>query len=160
QNEMRKKFGMLFQSAALFDSMSVEDNVAFPLREHTDLGEREILCRVKDKLEKVGLRDVGRKMPAELSGGMRNGVGVARALMLDPEIILYDEPTTGLDPLLTDSIDNLILETQKKFGLTSVVVSHDIASTLKMADKVAMLHQGKILEEGTPQQFRESRDPW
>ena len=113
-----------------------------------------------DKLAKVGLKDVGHKMPAELSGGMRKRVGLARALMLDPEIILYDEPTTGLDPILTDSIDNLILETQKNFGLTSVIVSHNIPSMFKMADKIAMLHQGKILEEGPPQTFRESKDPW
>lgn len=160
QNEVRKRFGMLFQNAALFDSMNVFDNVAFPMREHTELSEDEIQDKVLDKLAKVGLKDVGHKMPAELSGGMRKRVGLARALMLDPEIILYDEPTTGLDPILTDSIDNLILETQKNFGLTSVVVSHDIPSTLKMADKVAMLHQGKILEEGPPQIFRESKDPW
>ncbi|MFO1463606.1 MAG: ABC transporter ATP-binding protein [bacterium] len=160
QNQLRKKFGMLFQNAALFDSMTVYDNVAFPLREHTELGEDEIEVKVLDKLAKVGLKGVGAKMPAELSGGMRKRVGLARALMLDPEIILYDEPTTGLDPILTDSIDNLILETQKSFGLTSVVVSHDIPSTMKMADKVAMLHEGRILEEGAPEVFRRSQDPW
>jgi phospholipid/cholesterol/gamma-HCH transport system ATP-binding protein len=160
QNELRKKFGMLFQNAALFDSMNVLDNVAFPLREHTDLSEKEIRAKVDEKLCRVGLKDVGHKMPAELSGGMRKRVGLARALMLDPEIILYDEPTTGLDPILTDSIDNLILETQKGFGLTSVVVSHDISSTMKMADKVAMLHEGRILEEGPPKVFQESKNPW
>lgn len=160
QNELRKRFGMLFQNAALFDSMDVFDNVAFPLREHTEMSEEEIRDKVLDKLAKVGLKDVEHKMPSELSGGMRKRVGLARALMLDPEIILYDEPTTGLDPILTDSIDNLILETQKIFGLTTVVVSHDIPSTLKMADKIAMLHQGRILEEGPPQIFRDSKDPW
>lgn len=160
QNTVRKKFGMLFQNAALFDSMNVLDNVAFPLREHTKLGEKEIRAKVDEKLCRVGLKDIGHKMPAELSGGMRKRVGLARALMLDPEIILYDEPTTGLDPILTDSIDNLILETQKGFGLTSVVVSHDIPSTMKMADKIAMLHEGRILEEGPPKCFQESKDPW
>jgi len=160
QNTMRQKFGMLFQNAALFDSMNVFENVAFPLREHTHLEDEEIRSKVLDKLARVGLKNVERKMPSELSGGMRKRVGLARALMLDPKIILYDEPTTGLDPILTDSIDNLILETQKGFGLTSVVVSHDIASTMKMADKVAMLYEGKILEEGPPEVFRGSRNPW
>ncbi|MCE9625629.1 MAG: ABC transporter ATP-binding protein [Deltaproteobacteria bacterium] len=159
QNEMRKKFGMLFQNAALFDSMNVFDNVAFPLRQHSHLEEDEIEVKVLDKLAKVGLKNVGHKMPSELSGGMRKRVGLARALMLDPEIILYDEPTTGLDPILTDSIDNLILETQKSFGLTSVIVSHDIRSTIKMADKIAMLYEGRILSEGSPESFRESKDP-
>lgn len=160
QNETRKKFGFLFQNAALFDSMNVFENVAFPLREHSDLGEEEIQAKVLDKLAKVGLRDIGSKMPSELSGGMRKRVGLARALILEPEIILYDEPTTGLDPILTDSIDNLILETQKRFGLTTVIVSHNIPSTLNMADKVAMLYQGKILEEGPPEKFKKSQNPW
>ncbi len=160
QNEMRKKFGFLFQNAALFDSMNVEDNVAFPLREHTQLGEEEILDKVNQKLAQVGLKEVNFKMPDELSGGMRKRVGLARALMLEPEIILYDEPTTGLDPLLTDSIDNLIIDTQKQLKLTTVVVSHDIMSTLRMADKVAMLHEGKILEEGPPEKFVESKHPY
>ncbi|HKX12891.1 MAG TPA: ABC transporter ATP-binding protein [bacterium] len=160
QNELRKKFGMLFQHAALFDSMNVLENVAFPLREHTEMGEDEIRAKVVEKLSRVGLKDIEHKMPSELSGGMRKRVGLARALMLDPEIILYDEPTTGLDPILTDSIDNLILETQKGFGLTSVVVSHDIQSTMKMADNVAMLYEGRILEQGPPRAFQESKDPW
>jgi phospholipid/cholesterol/gamma-HCH transport system ATP-binding protein len=160
QNEVRKKMGMLFQNAALFDSMNVTDNVAFPLREHTELSEGEILGRVNKMLEQVGLKDVGPKMPSELSGGMRKRVGLARALMLEPEIILYDEPTTGLDPMLTDSIDNLILETQKRLQLTTVVVSHDIPSTLRMADRIAMLHEGKIIEEGPPETFIESKHPF
>jgi ABC-type transport system involved in resistance to organic solvents, ATPase component len=160
QNDFRKKMGMLFQNAALFDSMNVEDNVAFPLREHTTLSEREILERVNAMLSSVGLKEVGPKMPSDLSGGMRKRVGLARALMLEPKIIFYDEPTTGLDPILTDSIDNLILDTQSRLKLTTVVVSHDIQSTLKMADKIAMLHQGKILEEGPPEKFTQSKNPF
>jgi len=160
QMKVRRRFGMLFQNAALFDSMNVEDNVAFPLREHTALDEEEILAKVNERLAQVGLKGVGQKMPSDLSGGMRKRVGLARALMLEPEIILYDEPTTGLDPILTDSIDNLIVDTQKGFNLTSIVVSHDIASTLKMANKIAMLHEGKILEEGPPQKFLESKNPF
>lgn len=160
QNQVRKKFGMLFQHAALFDSMTVQDNVAFPLREHTDFSEGKIKDRVTEKLAQVGLRGVGYKWPSELSGGMRKRVGLARALILEPEIILYDEPTTGLDPLLTDSIDNLIVDTQKNFNLTSVVVSHDIQSSLKIADKIAMLHDGRILEEGPPEKFKKSQQPF
>lgn len=160
QMEFRKGMGMLFQNAALFDSMNVEDNVAFPLREHSDLSDAEILTRVDAMLASVGLKDIGHKMPSELSGGMRKRVGLARTLMLEPKIIFYDEPTTGLDPILTASIDRLILETQRKFGLTTVIVSHDISSTLKMADKIAMLHHGKILEAGPAEMFRESKNPF
>ncbi len=160
QKKLRSKFGMLFQNAALFDSMNVEENVAFPLREHTDLSEEEILHKVEQRLADVGLKDIGHKMPSVLSGGMRKRVGLARALMLEPEIILYDEPTTGLDPLLTDSIDNLIVATQKAFNLTSVVISHDIKATMKIADNIAMLHEGKILEEGTPEQFQQTKHPF
>jgi phospholipid/cholesterol/gamma-HCH transport system ATP-binding protein len=160
RNELRKKFGMLFQGAALFDSMNVHENVAFPLREHTEASEAEITQRVTVALAEVGLKDVGRKMPAELSGGMRKRVGLARALILKPEIILYDEPTTGLDPLLSDSVDNLILQTQKRRPITSVVVSHDMQATLRIADKVALLHDGKILEQGSPEEFRKSKKPF
>lgn len=160
QNDMRKKMGMLFQNAALFDSMNVEDNVAFPLREHTGMSEDEILDRVNKMLAQVGLKDVNPKMPADLSGGMRKRVGLARALMMEPQIILYDEPTTGLDPILTDSIDTLIQETQSAMKLTTVVVSHDITSTLKMADKIAMLSQGKIIEEGDAKTFTQSKNPF
>lgn len=160
RNEFRKKFGMLFQGAALFDSMTVEDNVAFPLREHTKLSEPEIRDRVVEILSAVGLYGIGHKMPAELSGGMKKRVGLARALVLEPEIILYDEPTTGLDPLLTDSVDELILQTQKKFDITSVVVSHDIRGAFKVGDHLAMLSQGKILEFGNPEEFRRSKNPF
>lgn len=160
QNRARRRFGFLFQGAALFDSMNVEDNVAFPLREHTDWREEKINQKVVEILEQVGLKNIGHKMPSELSGGMKKRVGLARALVLEPEIILYDEPTTGLDPILSDSIDNLILETQKRLRITSVVVSHDIQATFKIADKVAMLHEGRILEEGSPIEFSESKRPF
>ncbi len=155
-NEFRKRFGMLFQNAALFDSLNVCDNVAFPLREHTRLSEKEIIKIVEEKLALVGLKDIGHKMPSELSGGMKKRVGLARAIALSPEIILYDEPTTGLDPLMTDSVNHLILETQRKLNVTSVIISHDIESTFAVADRVAMLHGGKIIEQGPPEQFRKS----
>lgn len=160
RNTFTKKFGMLFQGAALFDSMTVEQNVAFPLREHTKLKADEVHERVIRILHDVGLPEILHKMPSELSGGMRKRVGLARALVLEPEIILYDEPTTGLDPLLTDSVDNLIMETQKRLKITSVVVSHDIHATLRIADKVALLHEGQIHEEGTPEEFRNSKKPF
>jgi phospholipid/cholesterol/gamma-HCH transport system ATP-binding protein len=155
-NETRKKFGMLFQEAALFDSMTVGDNVAFPLQEHTRLPKKQIKEIVVAKLRQVGLRDVTHKMPSELSGGMRKRVGLARALALDPKIILFDEPTTGLDPIMCDAIDSLILETQQQTQATCIVISHDIESTFKIAHKVAMLYRGKIIAEGTPQDFKTS----
>lgn len=158
--DFNKRFGMLFQSAALFDSMTAYENVAFPLREHTSLSEEEIHEQVEKKLAEVGLKDINHKMPSELSGGMKKRVGLARALILQPEIMLYDEPTTGLDPLLTDSVDNLILSTQRRHKITSVVVSHDIQAIFKIADKVAMLHQGTILEEGPPEDFQNSKKPF
>jgi phospholipid/cholesterol/gamma-HCH transport system ATP-binding protein len=157
KNKLREHFGFLFQGAALFDSMNVTENVAFPLREHTRLKEKEIQQKVVEILTQVGLKNIGHKMPAELSGGMKKRVGLARALVLKPEVMLYDEPTTGLDPILSDSIDELILETQKSLGITSVVVSHDIHATFKIADRIAMLHEGVILEMGPPDQFRASK---
>ncbi|HSA58277.1 MAG TPA: ABC transporter ATP-binding protein [bacterium] len=159
-NEFRKKFGMLFQNAALFDSFDVEDNVAFPLREHTDLSDEEIARRVKEKLTLVGLEAALDKMPSELSGGMRKRVGLARAIALEPSIILYDEPTTGLDPLMTDTINRLIVDTHNKTGVTSVIISHDIEATFQVADHVAMLHEGVIIENGAPEAFRKSRHPF
>jgi phospholipid/cholesterol/gamma-HCH transport system ATP-binding protein len=159
-NEFRKRFGMLFQNGALFDSLNVQDNVAFPLKEHTRLSKEEIDRIVEEKLALVGLRGIGHKMPAELSGGMRKRVGLARAIALSPQIILYDEPTTGLDPIMTDSVNNLILETQKKLHVTSVVISHDIESTFRVAGKVAMLHDGKIIAEGPPEKFKQSEHPF
>lgn len=158
--ECRKKFGMLFQNGALFDSLNVFENVAFPLKEHTQLSDEEIAAVVQEKLQLVGLSKVDYKMPSELSGGMRKRVGLARAIALSPEIILYDEPTTGLDPLMTDSVNHLILETQKKLNVTSVVISHDIESTFFLADKVAMLYEGKIIEQSSPEQFRKSAHPF
>jgi phospholipid/cholesterol/gamma-HCH transport system ATP-binding protein len=158
-NETRKQFGMLFQEAALFDSMTVGENVAFPLREHTRLSKKEIKEIVVAKLRQVGLRDVTHKMPSELSGGMRKRVGLARALALDPKIILFDEPTTGLDPIMCDAIDSLILQTQQQTQATCVVISHDIESTFKIAHKIAMLYHGKIIAEGTPQEIQTTTHP-
>jgi len=159
-NEFRKNFGMLFQSAALFDSMTVFENVAFPLKEHTKLSSREIAEKVEERLQLVGLSGAEQKMPSQLSGGMRKRVGLARAIALEPEIILYDEPTTGLDPLMTDTINRLICDTQKKLNLTSVIISHDIETTFEIADFVAMLHNGKIIEQGIPGEFRKSGHPF
>ncbi|MBI2342288.1 MAG: ABC transporter ATP-binding protein [Deltaproteobacteria bacterium] len=157
--EMRKKFGMLFQGAALFDSLTVFENVAFPLVEHSNLTVEKIRERVMEKLDLVGLHDVDKKMPSELSGGMKKRVGLARAIILEPEVILYDEPTTGLDPIMTDSVDNLILAMQQRLKITSVVISHDIKSTFDIADQIAMMHEGKIIEAGAPEIFRASKNP-
>ncbi len=159
-NQFRKKFGMLFQSAALFDSLTVSENVAFPLREHSGLSEEKISRQVKEKLALVGLESAADRMPSELSGGMRKRVGLARAIALEPKIILYDEPTTGLDPLMTDSINSLILETHKKMGATSILISHDIESAFKVGDFLALLHEGKILAKGSPETLRKSSHPF
>jgi phospholipid/cholesterol/gamma-HCH transport system ATP-binding protein len=159
-NEFRKKFGMLFQNAALFDSLNVEENVAFPLKEHTSLSEREIRRKVEEKLALVGLVGAMEKMPSDLSGGMRKRVGLARAIALEPKIILYDEPTTGLDPLMTDTINRLIRDTQKKLNVTSVVISHDLEAAFRIADFVAMLYQGKIIAQGDPDEFKKSDHPF
>lgn len=158
-NETRKKFGMLFQEAALFDSMTVGENVAFPLREHTKLHDDEIHDVVSDRLRAVGLTGIEDKMPSELSGGMRKRVGLARALAMQPRIILFDEPTTGLDPVMTEAINQLILETQHQFHLTSVVISHDLGSIFKISDKIAMLYEGEIIEYGTPEEIKASQNP-
>ena len=158
--EVRKKFGFLFQNAALFDSMTVKENVAFPLREHTDLNEVEISNIVSAKLKMVGLSGADDKYPSELSGGMKKRVGLARALALEPEIVLYDEPTTGLDPIMTDVVDNLIYDTQKKLNITSVVISHDIKSVLKIADYIGMIYNGKIVYYGTPEVFQTTENPY
>ena len=158
-NEIRKKFGMLFQEAALFDSMTVGENVAFPLREHTRMKEKEIRETVADRLHSVGLTGVEEKMPSELSGGMRKRVGLARAIAMHPQIVLFDEPTTGLDPVMTEAINRLIIDTQKKFNLTCVVISHDIQSIFEIGDRIAMLYEGKIIEYGTPEELKASRNP-
>ena len=158
-NRLRAKFGMLFQGAALFDSMNVGENVAFPLREHSRLSQGEIAVRVREKLHLVGLDGVEDRMPSQLSGGMRKRVGLARAIIREPEIILYDEPTTGLDPILADSIDRLIVRTQATLGVTSVLISHDLDRALAFADFVAMLHQGRIAAQGSPGELRAMDDP-
>jgi len=160
--EVRQKMGMVFQGAALFDSMTVLDNIAYPLREHTDLDEEEIERRVRQKLQFVDL-DPDRvldQMPAELSGGMRKRVGIARGLANDPKIMLYDEPTSGLDPLTTNTITNLIRKLQHELGVTSVVVSHDMTSVSRMASKIALLKDCHILFFGTPEEMMGKDDPY
>lgn len=158
-NEMRKRFGMLFQEAALFDSLNVGENVAFPLREHTKLNEKDVSGIVAQKLEQVGLPGLEGKMPAQLSGGMKRRVGLARAIVLDPEIVLFDEPTTGLDPPMAEAIDKLIIETQRRLGETFVVITHSIHTAFHIAHKIAMLHEGRIVEEGSPRSFKGSSNP-
>ena len=158
-NEVRKKFGMLFQGAALFDSLSVWENVGFSLKQHTTKSDREIRKIVTEKLALVGLKDVEDKMPSELSGGMKKRVGLARAICMDAEIILYDEPTTGLDPITADAINDLIIDLRKKLGVTSVAITHDMHSAYKISDRIAMLYKGQIQEIGTPDEIRGSTDP-
>lgn len=157
--QIRGRFGVLFQGAALLDSMTVFDNVAFPLREKTKTGESEIGKKVEDRLEQVGLEGMGHKYPAELSGGMRKRAGLARALVMDPEIVLFDEPTTGLDPVLATGIHQLIARTQKTFGFTGVVVSHTIPQVFEISDYVAILANGVIEEVNPPQAFQVSKNP-
>jgi phospholipid/cholesterol/gamma-HCH transport system ATP-binding protein len=153
---IRKRFGMLFQEGALFDSMTIGENVAFPLREHRKMTAKEIEKAVAEKLALVGLSGVEGKMPSELSGGMRKRAALARAIALEPDILLFDEPTTGLDPIMTATIDNLVIDTQKRFQLTCVVISHDIQSVFRVAHNIAMLSGGKIIEQGPPETFRQS----
>jgi phospholipid/cholesterol/gamma-HCH transport system ATP-binding protein len=157
--EFRKKFGMLFQGAALFDSLRVLENVAFGLREHTRLTEAEIRERVRDKLARVGLHGVEHLWPAELSGGMKKRVALARALAMEPKILLYDEPTTGLDPIRADAINDLVVELRDQLHVTGVAITHDMTSAYKIADRIAMLYKGKIIAVGTPGEIRESADP-
>lgn len=157
--EVLKRFGMLFQGAALFDSMTVAENVGFPLKEHTDLSDKEIRKIVSEKLRRVGLVGVEGMMPADLSGGMKKRVGLARAIVMDPEIVLFDEPTTGLDPIMGDSIADLMLETQKALETTYIVITHDIQLTYKIADMVAMLHEGRIIEKGTVEEMKKNPNP-
>jgi phospholipid/cholesterol/gamma-HCH transport system ATP-binding protein len=158
-NELRKKFGMLFQMAALFDSLSVWENVGFSLKQHTKLSDSEIRKIATEKLALVGLKDVEDKMPSELSGGMRKRVGLARAIAMDAAIILYDEPTTGLDPITADAINELIVDLRKKLGVTSVAITHDMQSAYKISDRIAMLYKGEIVETGTPEQIRNTTSP-
>jgi phospholipid/cholesterol/gamma-HCH transport system ATP-binding protein len=156
---IRKKFGMLFQSGALFDSMTVFENVAFPLREHTEMSEEEIERAVHEKLELVNLPNTGHLMPVDLSGGMRKRVSLARSIVLDPKVILYDEPTTGLDPITAQTINELIVDLQAKLNVTSVVVTHDIHSAFSVGDRIAFLHQGVFEWVGSMDEARDSENP-
>jgi phospholipid/cholesterol/gamma-HCH transport system ATP-binding protein len=149
-NRVRQKFGMVFQYSALLDSMNVLENVAFPLREHTKLKEREIRDRVREKLAVLGLEGTEERFPSQLSGGMRKRVALARALMLEPEAVLYDEPTSGLDPITSRKVDDLILETRQRFGVTSIVISHDMAGALRIADQIVLLSKGRVAAAGQP----------
>jgi len=158
--KVRKRFGMLFQGAALFDSKNVRENLAFPLREHTQMTEEEIDEVIAEALAMVGLKSIQEKMPSELSGGMRSRVGLARALVMKPEIMLYDEPTSALDPIMSDKINDLILELKGKLQMTSIIVTHDMSSAYKVSDKIAMIHEGKIIFSGTPAEIRASRNPY
>ncbi len=158
-NDIRKKFAMLFQSAALFDSMNVFDNVAFPLREKRTITEQEIRRWVPEMLERVGLGNMGHKFPSELSGGMKKRAGLARALVVGPEIVLFDEPTTGLDPLMAHAIHDLILAMHKTFGFTGIMVSHEIPEIFSISDWVAMLKNGKIIAMNPSDVFQRSSDP-
>lgn len=158
-NTVRQKFGVLFQGAALLDSMTIYDNVAFPLREKTKLTESEIEKRVDERLNQVGLAGMGYKFPAEVSGGMKKRAGLARALVMEPEIVLFDEPTTGLDPLLGKSIHKLIRKMHEAFGFTGVIVSHDIPEVFKISDRIAMLANGVITEAGPTREFLASNNP-
>ncbi|MDO8525861.1 MAG: ABC transporter ATP-binding protein [Candidatus Omnitrophota bacterium] len=153
---VKKKIGMSFQSSALFDSMTVGENVSLPLKEHAKLDKSVIDIVVKMKLELVGLRGFEDLMPSQLSGGMRKRVGLARAIAMDPEIVFYDEPTAGLDPIVAGVIDKLILDLSRKLSITSVVVTHDMKSVFSIADRIAMLYEGRVLEVGTPDEIRKS----
>jgi len=159
--QVRRKFGMVFQAAALFDSMTVFENVAFPLREHRgNMPEEQVRELVRSKLKLMGMSpSVEGKFPADLSGGMRKRVGLARAVVMDPKIVLYDEPTTGLDPINTDYVDEMILAAQRELKVTSVVISHDISSAFNVADYIAFLSKGLIVEFGPPEQLRASEHP-
>ena len=159
QDLCRLELGMLFQGAALFDSLTVRDNVGFSLLEHTKLSVEEVNQKVREKLSMVGLSGIEELMPASLSGGMKKRVGLARAICNEPKSILYDEPTTGLDPINADVINDLILGMQKQLKVLSVVVTHDMTSAYKVADRIAMLYEGKIIATGTPDEIKHSKDP-
>ena len=162
-NEARQRFGMVFQGAALFDSMTVLENVAFPLRERRGvrLSGAEIRARVVEKLSVVDLgEEVLNRWPSELSGGMRKRVALARALVSEPRIVLYDEPTTGLDPITTEYVDEMIIHARERLGITSMVISHDIASAFRVADRVAVLYDGHLAAVGTPAEVRNSTEPF
>jgi len=158
-DQIRQRYGVVFQGGALFDSMSVFDNVAFPLREKSRLPAADVQNRVQEKLEQVGLAGMGAKHPAEISGGMRKRVAIARALVTEPEVVFFDEPTTGLDPILVNTIHHLIVELHRKFRFTAVMVSHEIPEIFGIADRVAMLHEGIIVESGSPEAIQASTNP-
>ncbi len=158
-NEIRKKFGMVFQDGALFDSINIFENIAFPIRQHTKFKESEVKDRVHSMLGDVGLSGQELKMPSEISGGMRKRVAVARALILNPEIVLFDEPTTGLDPIMSDAINNLIISIHNKFKFTGIIISHDIEGAYKTGDIIAMLYDGSIIEIGSPSEIKSSKNP-
>jgi phospholipid/cholesterol/gamma-HCH transport system ATP-binding protein len=158
-SRVRRRMGFLFQSAALFDSISVGENVAFPLRRHTDLSDREIRDRAQAKLEQVGLGGDYRKMPADLSGGMRKRAGLARALALDPSVVLVDEPSAGLDPITSGEIDDLLLTLKTDEGTTLVVVTHNIPSARALSDQIVMIHEGRLIARGTADDLDRSTDP-
>jgi len=156
---LRMKFGMLFQGAALFDSLNVLENVGFHLIEHTREKPDAVKKRVKECLELVGLRAIEAKKPAELSGGMRKRVGLARAICLRPQIMLYDEPTTGVDPIMGDAVNDLVIELHNKLKVTSIAVTHDMTSAYKIGDRIAMLYNGRIIAAGTPEEIKNTKDP-
>jgi phospholipid/cholesterol/gamma-HCH transport system ATP-binding protein len=158
-DDVRRRYGVVFQGGALFDSMSVFDNVAFPLRERTSLSGAEIAARARSRLEQVGLATMGHKNPAEISGGMRKRVAIARALVTEPEIVFFDEPTTGLDPVLVGAIHRLILDLHAKLNFTAVMVSHEIPEIFQIAHKVAMLYDGRIVESGPAEKIQSSANP-
>jgi phospholipid/cholesterol/gamma-HCH transport system ATP-binding protein len=159
-DRVREKLGVVFQEGALFDSHTVYENIAFPLREKTRMTKQEIDERVIHALEDVGLREMGEKYPAEISGGMKRRVALARALITEPKIVLFDEPTTGLDPVISSSIHKLITKTHRKYGFTGLIISHEIPEIFEVADKIAMLYNGTIIETGTPDEFRKSENPY
>ncbi len=158
-NKIREKLGVVFQGGALFDSLTVYGNIAFPLKEKTKLGKDAIREKVLQALEDVGLRGMGNKYPAEISGGMKKRTALARALINEPSIVLFDEPTTGLDPIILNSIHRLIKKTHKKYGFTGVIISHEIPEIFDVADRVAMLHNGVIVEVGKPEEIKRSSNP-
>ncbi|MBI5188315.1 MAG: ABC transporter ATP-binding protein [Nitrospirae bacterium] len=157
--EVRKKFGMLFQMSALFDSLSVWENVGFALMRHKKMNEKEVRPLAIEKLKLVGLVGVEDLMPSELSGGMKKRVGLARAIAHEPEILLYDEPTTGIDPILADAINELIIEMKQHLSVTSIAITHDMNSAYKIADRIAMLYEGSIIETGTPDEIKNTQNP-
>ncbi|HHL73522.1 MAG TPA: ABC transporter ATP-binding protein [Bacteroidetes bacterium] len=157
--KVRRKIGMLFQGAALFDSMTVAENISLGVREHRMVDEQDLPALVAEKLAMVGLKGIEEKYPSELSGGMKKRVGLARALMMEPEYILYDEPTTGLDPVMADAINEMIIDVTGQMGVTSIVVTHDMVSAYKIGDMISMLHEGTVRFTGTPDEIRACDDP-